>query len=136
MILIVFLLFFFIQIPDFGLHGEKSLFTPKIVDSRLVKKIFSYIEKNREKIIKEWIYLTEIPAPSGHEEKRANYMKEQFEAAGLDEVLIDRTGNAIGIWKGSDQGKKIIISAHMDTVFQGVWKIKVKREGNCLRRGS
>ena len=133
MILIVFLLFFFVHIPNFGFSDEESLFTPKLVDSRLVKKIFSYIEKNREKIIKEWIYLTEIPAPSGEEEKRARYMKKQFETAGLDEVFIDRAGNAIGIWKGSGQGKKIIISAHMDTVFQGVWKIKVNREGNRLK---
>jgi acetylornithine deacetylase/succinyl-diaminopimelate desuccinylase-like protein len=114
-------------------HGEESLFTPEIIDSPLIQKMFSFIEKNREKIIEEWIYLTEIPAPSGHEEKRAEYLKRQFEATGLDEVYIDPSGNVIGIWKGTGRGKKIIMPAHMDTVFQGVWKIKVKREGNLLK---
>jgi len=114
-------------------QGEESLFKPEMVNSPLVQKMFSFIEKNREKIIEEWIYLTEIPAPSGHEEKRAEYLKKQFEAAGLDEVVIDTSGNVIGIWKGTGQGKKIIMSAHMDTVFQGVWEIKVKREGNLLK---
>ena len=42
LLLLVFLLFFFVQIPGFGLQEEESLFTPKIADSRLVKKIFSY----------------------------------------------------------------------------------------------
>ncbi len=114
-------------------QGEESLFKPEMVNSPLVQKMFSFIEKNREKIIEEWIYLTEIPAPSGHEEKRAEYLKKQFEASGLDEVVIDTSGNVIGIWKGTGRGKKIIMSAHMDTVFQGVWKIKVKREGNLLK---
>ena len=114
-------------------QGEESLFKPEMVNSPLVQKMFSFIEKNREKIIEEWIYLTEIPAPSGHEEKRAEYLKKQFEATGLDEVVIDTSGNVIGIWKGTGQGKKIIMSAHMDTVFQGVWEIKVKREGNLLK---
>jgi acetylornithine deacetylase/succinyl-diaminopimelate desuccinylase-like protein len=114
-------------------QGEESLFKSEMVNSPLVQKMFSFIEKNREKIIEEWIYLTEIPAPSGHEEKRAEYLKKQFEATGLDEVVIDTSGNVIGIWKGTGQGKKIIMSAHMDTVFQGVWEIKVKREGNLLK---
>ena len=118
---------------NFGLWSEESLFTPEIANSPLVQKLFSFLEKNREKIIKEWISLTEIPAPSGHEEKRAEYMKGQFEAAGLDEVFVDRSGNVIGIWRGSRKGRKIIMPAHMDTVFQGVWEIKVKRERNLLK---
>ena len=114
-------------------QGEESLFKPKMVKSGFVQKLFSYIEENRENIIREWISLTEIPAPSGHEEKRALYMKKQFEACGLDEVYIDPSGNAVGIWKGLPQGKKIIMSAHMDTVFQGVWEITVTQEGNVLK---
>ena len=113
--------------------GEESLFKPEMVNSPLIQKMFSFIEKNREKVIQEWIYLTEIPAPSGHEQKRAAYVKKQFEASGLDEVFIDPSGNVIGILKGAGKGKKIIMSAHMDTVFQGVWEIKVKREGNLLK---
>ncbi len=115
------------------LQGEESLFKQEMVNSSFVQKMFSFIDKNRKKIIKEWISLTEIPAPSGYEKKRALYMKKQFETCGLDEVFIDSSGNAVGIWKGSPQGKKIILSAHMDTVFQGVWEIKVKREGNILK---
>lgn len=116
-----------------SLWGGESLFKPKIAQSSFVQKMFSYVEKNQEEIIKEWIYLTEIPAPSGHEEKRAAYLKKQFDSLNLDEVSVDSSGNVIGIWRGSEKGKKIILSAHMDTIFQGVWEIKVKRESNVLK---
>ncbi|NIM90911.1 MAG: M20/M25/M40 family metallo-hydrolase [Candidatus Aminicenantes bacterium] len=114
-------------------RGEESLFSPKFVSSPLVQKIFSFIEMNEETIIKEWIYLTEMPAPSGHEETRAEYLKKEFKAAGLDRTYLDASGNVVGILKGESGGKNIILSAHMDTVFQGVWEIKVKREGNRLK---
>jgi len=116
-----------------GLYGEESLFSPALVSSPFIQKIFSFVEKNREKIIKEWIYLTEIPAPSGHEERRAEYLEKEFKSSALDKVYIDPSGNVIGIWKGESGGKNIIVSAHMDTVFQGIWEIEVKREGNLLK---
>jgi len=124
------LLAFLGQVP---MRAEESFFNPEMTNSYLVKAVFSYIEENREKIIEEWIFLTEIPSPSGHEQKRAMYLRKQFKMLGLDEVDIDSSGNVIGIWRGSGRGKKIIFSAHMDTVFQDVWKIKVMREGNVLR---
>ena len=125
-------LIFFLTLP-LSSNADQSLFKPEIASSAQAKKIYAFIEENRENIIKEWILLTEIPAPSGHEEKRAQYMKKQFEAAGLDEAYIDGGGNAVGIWKGTDKGKNIVFGAHMDTVFQDVWEIKVKREGNLLK---
>ncbi len=128
------LAFFFLStLFPIDLQKEESLFKPEMVNSKLVQRMFSFIQKNREKIIKEWISLAEIPAPSGQEKKRASFIAKQFEAAGLDEVFIDASGNVVGIWKGSSQGKKIILSAHMDTVFQGVWEIMVKWEGNLLK---
>ena len=113
--------------------GEDSLFTSEIVQRPLTQKVFNFIAANRENIIEEWIFLTEIPSPSGHEEKRAAYMKEKFESAGLDSVSIDGDGNVVGIWLGREGGKKIVVPAHMDTVFQDLWDIKVQREGNVLK---
>ncbi len=113
--------------------GDESLFTKKIASSDLAKAVFDYIEKNREKIIDEWIVLTEIPSPSGHEEKRAEYILKRFKDIGLEGAHKDSSGNVVGVWHGSPQGKNIVLAAHMDTVFQGVWDIEVKREGNILK---
>jgi tripeptide aminopeptidase len=114
-------------------YDDKSLFTSETTKSPLAQSVFAFLESNRDRVIDEWIRLTEIPAPSGHEVKRAVYMQDQFRNVGLEGVHIDTFGNVIGLWKGEPHGKKIILSAHMDTVFQDVWEIKVKREGNVLK---
>ena len=44
--------------------GEESLFTSNIIHRPLTKRVFAFIEANKEKIIDEWIFLTEIPSPS------------------------------------------------------------------------
>ncbi len=128
----VFILFF--GVPSFlSLNAQESLFSPEMADSPAVKRMFSYVETHRNEIIDEWRKLTEIPAPSGHEENRAQYLKKELEAVGLDEVYTDPTGNVIGIWRGAHQGQKIIFAAHMDTVFKDLWSIKVERKGNLLK---
>jgi len=113
--------------------NDRSLFTLEKAQSRLASSVFAYIESNRDRVIDEWIQLTEIPAPSGHEEKRAIYMHDEFRKAGLDNVHVDAFGNVIGLWKGKAGGKIILLTAHMDTVFQGVWEIEVEREENVLK---
>jgi len=116
-----------------GVSAQQSLFVPEIASSPIARDVFSFIEENRDNIIEEWIRLTEIPAPSGHEEQRAQYFVEQFESAGLEDVSIDEVGNVIGIWRGSGRGEKIVFAPHMDTVFQDLWDIRVIREGNILK---
>jgi acetylornithine deacetylase/succinyl-diaminopimelate desuccinylase-like protein len=117
---------------SFG-RAEESLFSQTIANSEFVQDLFTYVEQNKEAIIAEWCRLTEIPSPSGYEEKRAQYMKAQFDSAGLDKTYIDKAGNLIGVWEGTDEGKIVVLSAHMDTVFQDVWDIQVIREGNVLK---
>jgi acetylornithine deacetylase/succinyl-diaminopimelate desuccinylase-like protein len=116
-----------------SITGQESLFKPEIALSPLAQDVFSFIEENQDNIIEEWIRLTEIPAPSGHEQQRAQYFVEQFEAAGLEEISVDEVGNVVGIWRGTGQGEKIVFAPHMDTVFQDLWDIQVTREGNVLK---
>ncbi|OGD12056.1 MAG: hypothetical protein A2Y86_01055 [Candidatus Aminicenantes bacterium RBG_13_62_12] len=112
---------------------DQSLFSLRVAESKLVRDAFAFIDKNRDPTIAEWIALTEIPAPSGKEEKRAAVLRDKFAAAGLDKVGIDAAGNVVGVWPGSGRGKRVVVSAHMDTVFQGVTSIKVVREGGRLK---
>lgn len=115
------------------LTGQGSLFTPEIAATPLASDVFAYIEENRDNIIEEWIHVTEIPAPSGHEEERARYFVEQFEAQGLEDIRIDGGGNVVAVWRGSGNGEKTVFAPHMDTVFQELWDIQVIREGNVLK---
>jgi len=72
------------------------------------------------RIIDLAIHIQQIPAPTFHEQKRAEFVKRLFESEGLQEVVMDDAGNVYGLI--SKKGKKtdakpLIISAHLDTVF-------------------
>ena len=40
-----------------------------------VKAANDYLDRNKESILREWIAITEINAPSGHEQTRAKYIE-------------------------------------------------------------
>lgn len=57
--------------------------------------------------------LTSIYGPSGQEEKVVEFIKEQIKDY-IDEIKVDTLGNLIARKKG--EGKKIMISGHMDQI--------------------
>ncbi len=109
-----------------------SLFDRELLSDTSVQSAFRYIESNREAIVQEWITLTEIPAPSTMEERRAAYLVEQLEAIGVDQISIDERGNIIATLKGSGGGPTVAMAAHMDTVFEEATPIQVRREEERL----
>jgi tripeptide aminopeptidase len=71
--------------------------------------------------------LTEIPAPTFLESERAAAVKVLLSAVGL-EVTTDKTGNVIGLLRGSSDKEVVVLSAHLDTVFPPETDVKVRRE--------
>jgi hypothetical protein len=61
--------------------------------------------------------ITEIPAPPCKEKARAEYYLKRFQELGFKDASIDTEGNVIGLRKGSGGGPKLVVSAHLDTVF-------------------
>jgi putative aminopeptidase FrvX len=60
--------------------------------------------------------LTEIPAPSGHEDQMISFVK-KYMLKYADIVEVDNIGNVIGTLKGtSEKAPRIMISAHMDEI--------------------
>ncbi|WP_420992044.1 M20/M25/M40 family metallo-hydrolase [Cupriavidus sp. 30B13] len=80
--------------------------------------------------------MTEIPAPPFKERARAEYFAGRLKALGLSDAHIDAEGNAIGIRKGSGNGPRLLISAHLDTVFPEGTDVTVKpRDGRLYAPG-
>lgn len=95
-----------------------------------------YIDKNREDILREWVAITEINAPSGQEQARAKYIEGLLRKYRLDDVHYDSVGNLIAVRKGSGGGPVIVFDAHMDTVFQPGLQIKATvRDGKVYAPG-
>src|ERR1041385_8793741 len=95
-----------------------------------VKAANDYIDRNHAEILREWIAITEINAPSGHEQQRAKFIESLVRRYHVDDVHYDSAGNLIAVRKGTGGGPRIVFDAHMDTVFQPGLQIKVEvRDG-------
>ncbi len=104
----------------------------RLINNKSVKEAFQYIDELETKTIDDLITLTEIPAPPFGEEKRALKFKDMLEQAGTDSVWIDKEGNVIGLYKGTDGRKTVTLDAHIDTVFPIETDVKVKKRGDTL----
>src|SRR5918994_1301431 len=106
-----------------------------IQDDPRVKAAFDYIDKDREEILREWIAITEINAPSKQEQERARYIESLLRKHKL-EIRYDSAGNLIATRKGTGGGPVAVFDAHMDTVFQPGLKIKTTvRDGRVYAPG-
>jgi acetylornithine deacetylase/succinyl-diaminopimelate desuccinylase-like protein len=85
-----------------------------------------------ERIIELAIQIQQIPAPTFHEQKRAEFVRDLFTSEGLSDTSIDEVGNVYGLLPSQTKliarSQPLIISAHTDTVFPLDMDLKVKRE--------
>jgi acetylornithine deacetylase/succinyl-diaminopimelate desuccinylase-like protein len=96
----------------------------------------AYIDKTRDRIMREWIAITEINAPSGQEKQRAAYIEKLLKKLNLKEIHTDAVGNLIAVRRGTGGGPSVVFDAHMDTVFQPGLKIKAEvRDGKIFAPG-
>ena len=101
-----------------------------------VREATAHIDQNREQILREWIAITEINAPSGHERERARYIEKILRKSKLQDIHYDEAGNLIAVRKGSGGGPVTVFDAHLDTVFQPGLKIKATvRDGKVYAPG-
>lgn len=97
-----------------------------------IRKAFSYIETIDSETIRDMIRLTEIPAPTFLEANKAKVYADMLRTAGADSVWMDEVGNVIALRKGKSKGGKIIVDAHLDTVFPLETDVTVKQRGDTL----
>jgi acetylornithine deacetylase/succinyl-diaminopimelate desuccinylase-like protein len=76
--------------------------------------------------------LTEIEAPPFKEQRRAEAFLVRMKALGLADARIDAEGNVIGVRRGSGNGPRLLVSAHLDTVFPAGTDVRVKERDGRL----
>jgi len=101
-----------------------------------VMAAFAHVEKDRERILREWAQITEVNAPSGKERPRAMLIEKLLRESRLEQIRFDRTGNLIAVRKGTGGGPVVVFDAHLDTVFQEGLQIKTTiRDGKIYAPG-
>jgi len=101
-----------------------------------VQAAFAHVERERDRILREWIAITEVNAPSGKERERAAVVEKILRASPSVAVRYDEAGNLIATRKGTGGGPVVVLDAHLDTVFQEGLKIKaVVKDGRIYAPG-
>jgi acetylornithine deacetylase/succinyl-diaminopimelate desuccinylase-like protein len=79
------------------------------------------------RVVELAVEIQQIPGPTFHEEKRAEFVRQRFIEEGLHEIATDEAGNVLGCFPGMGEAKPLIVSAHMDTVFPMETDLRIKR---------
>jgi tripeptide aminopeptidase len=90
------------------------------------------IRAHNEWTLAQQTEICQVPAPPFHEAARAAELKRRLEALGLTNVRIDAEGNVIAERLGTQAGPRVLLSAHLDTVFPDTVDVTVRREGTRL----
>jgi tripeptide aminopeptidase len=104
----------------------------RIARDARVRRALEYLERNDDLATRELIELTEIEAPPFQEERRARRYAEMLREAGADSVWIDEEGNAIGLRRGTQRDRTVVIEGHLDTVFPEGTDVTVRMRGDTL----
>lgn len=123
-----------LTVPQVSAHIDGAY--TKLEASPVYKKLMADVRADDGRALGELKTMTEIPAPPFKEQKRAEYFVARLKALGLTDAHIDAEGNAIGIRKGMGSGPKLLVSAHLDTVFPEGTDVTVKsRDGKLYAPG-
>lgn len=95
-----------------------------------IQQLLEAVKADHARSIEDLKLLTEIEAPPFKEQKRAEAFLARLKALGLRDAAIDAEGNVVGLRKGTGNGPKLLVSAHLDTVFPSGTDVSVKDQGN------
>jgi tripeptide aminopeptidase len=89
---------------------------------RPIHAAFSWLHRNPKRIMDWQTQMVAIPAPPFGEKARSEWLKAQFEEAGLSQVHRDAVDNVFGFLPSQTllpetTGPVVVLSAHIDTVF-------------------
>lgn len=98
-----------------------------------VRNALDWVARSEDVLADEVVRVTEIPAPTFHEEHRAVYVAERLQAHGLADVAIAADGNVYGrLGAATSSRAALAVYAHLDTVFGRDVSVTVSRRDGRL----
>jgi tripeptide aminopeptidase len=122
----------FLGVPSDVLAQRPAAVTA-LAQEPAVKAALEIAKSSEARTVEDQIRFCEVPAPPFKETARGEVLRREFSQLGLQHVRIDRAGNVLGDRPGTGPGPRVVIAAHLDTVFPEETNVKVSREGNLLR---
>jgi acetylornithine deacetylase/succinyl-diaminopimelate desuccinylase-like protein len=87
---------------------------------------------NVDQIAELCMAIQQVPAPTGAERARAEFVASVLRNVGLKDVEMDDTPNVYARVAGEGDGRGVMVSAHLDTVFPKEADLTNRREGDRL----
>lgn len=99
----------------------------------LTKDVLQYIEENSEEAYELLLTLGKIPAPSNHEEERAEFCKNWLTEQGAEGVYIDSALNVVYPIGCTDENPLVVFMAHTDVVFPDTEELPMVIEDGMIK---
>jgi tripeptide aminopeptidase len=87
-----------------------------LVSSPELRECLQWVQREKQWINDRHIQLCRVPAPTFFEQRRAEWMLEQFRSLGWA-AQLDRAGNVVGMLDADYSGPVVALTAHLDTVL-------------------
>src|SRR5215813_4387893 len=113
---------------NYAPRTDDRLSISNLLGSSGIQRAFEFIDDAQEDLDQELVRICETPAPPFKEQARARLVTRRFQEVGLRRVRSDEEGNVIAERQGFSSNPRIIVSAHLDTVFPEGTDVSVRRE--------
>ncbi len=97
-----------------------------------VQEALACLYDRLDEIIELTISIQQIPAPTFNEARRAAFVRACFTELGLEDVYQDALDNVYGRLKGKQERDPVVVTAHLDTVFDEETDLTVRRNGSQI----
>lgn len=104
-----------------------------LMQDAAVRAALDAAKSTEPQTIEDQIRFCEVPAPPFQERARGELLRQAFAQVGLQNVRVDRVGNVLGDRPGRARRPRLVIAAHLDTVFPEGTDVTVRRRGRVLR---
>jgi acetylornithine deacetylase/succinyl-diaminopimelate desuccinylase-like protein len=104
----------------------------QLPDDPAVRRALELVRADNEWTLEQQVALCEIPAPPFKEAARGTELVARLRALGYRDATVDSVGNVIAVRKGTGGGRRLVLSAHLDTVFPEGTAVRVTRTGTRL----
>lgn len=108
----------------------------EILENDQVKHANDYLLNDDANTLKEQLELVQIPSPSFEEAVKCQVIEKKLKEYGLTDIVVDNVGNLIATRPGTKDRPNIVISTHMDTVFEKDTDLTVTKDGDVYRAPS
>lgn len=113
-------------------RAQNSPSVPDLLKDPAVKAAIDAAKAAEPQVIADQIRFCEVPAPPFKEAARGEVLKQAFQQLGLQNVRVDKAGNVLGDRPGAAPRPRLVIAAHLDTVFPEGTSVSVTRQGGIL----